>query len=84
MQPPSLLQRINANFSTEAKSLISLEVDDCLESGQLVAERGLARTWRSSEQVPHKVIHRRRGEARKAFRIIDLAGVRRNRLNFDG
>jgi hypothetical protein len=84
MRSMLLLQRTKWNSAIFAKSLISFNVGGCRKSGQLVRKPSLASTWRVSEQVSHKVIHRARGEFQKAFRIIDLTLIRRNRFDFDG
>ena len=55
-----------------AKSLILLSSPGCREIGHARQMLGKSRPWGNLPQLAHKVIHKKCGQQRKGFAIIDL------------
>jgi hypothetical protein len=58
-----------------AKSLILLSSIGCRENGQAWQTLAKSRAWVSLAQFAHKVIHKKCGQQRKRFSIIDLGVI---------
>jgi hypothetical protein len=58
-----------------AKSLILFGSIGCRENGQARQMLGKSRAWVNLAQLAHKVIHKKCGQRRKRFSIIDLGAI---------